>query len=181
MTPYKQGDLDGLCGIYAVVNGLRHVLDWNVRHYTDHDLFQLVAGAVPKADYPDVLWEGMALERLLRIARRATRYLAEEWNEEVLIETPFVNVEFSDLAAYLTALRHALSQAPSVALLGILWPKGEGGGGHWTALEKVTANHLYLLDSGGRRRLPLKNLRVRGERGLRLETAETVILRRRTS
>ena len=23
---YRQGDLDGLCGIYAVVNALRHVL-----------------------------------------------------------------------------------------------------------------------------------------------------------
>jgi hypothetical protein len=24
--PYRQGDLDGLCGVYAVVNALRHVL-----------------------------------------------------------------------------------------------------------------------------------------------------------
>lgn len=174
--PYYQGDLNGLCGIYAVVSGFRHALDWNQHHHSDRDLFEVATKAVPKKDYPDVLWKGMSVAQLLRICKKTRDYLAQDWDYEVHVDVPFIGVEFRDLQHFIDELSSRMKSHPGAAILSLEWAKSEGGEGHWTVLERVTDKHLYLIDSGRMRRLPRRNLRVRGDRGRRICTEETVLL-----
>lgn len=176
--PYSQGDLDGLCGLYAAVNAFRHALDWSQHHHSDEDLFQVVAKAVPKAEYPEVLWEGMTIDRLLRVCRKARGYLASDWDCEVRIDRPFLGVEYANLQSYLDDLKPLLEPGRSCAILQVAWAKSEGGHAHWTALDRITKDDLYLIDSGKMRRMSRQNLRTRGERGRRICTEETVIVTR---
>ena len=41
IAPYRQGELDGLCGVYAIVNALRLVLESHPAGFTRRDWEQL--------------------------------------------------------------------------------------------------------------------------------------------
>lgn len=173
---YRQGDLDGLCGIYSIVNGLNLLFSVRPEPGFSEDMFETVARAIPKKFYPDVLWEGMDCEILTRIARRAAGVLKERAGFKIEVAMPFAKRRFKSREQFLDAAAQAIQARYSVLILFVDWPKRDGGGSHWTVLRHIADNHLGLVDSGKQRRLPLPRLGLGEGPGTRIIPRNTVML-----
>ena len=63
-APAYQGKLDGLCGLYAIVNAFEHC------GIVDHEkLFQTGAKALSQRRWPAVLWEGLGFGDMQRMVK----------------------------------------------------------------------------------------------------------------
>jgi hypothetical protein len=170
---YRQGDLDGLCGVYAIVNALRYLLRLNrkqcqtlfaslVRTLSQvrlHPYDPLVQGVVFRqlkqlltvADHCCSLHQGLSFQaRPLRL-RREDRTLARLW----------------------AALDGAIGSG-CVAIIGIT-----GRTDHWCVVYRVTPRTLRLLDSSGRSCIRRSRCTVRTARTRYcLELSEILLIER---
>jgi hypothetical protein len=176
LAPHRQGDLDGLCGIYSVVNAINHLFMIRPAPGFSEHMFETVARAIPARFYPDVLWDGMDVDLLSRIARKAVASVKEDIDFDIKVSTPFSKERFKSRDDYLDALELELAKGFSVFIVFVDWPKRQGGGSHWTVLKDVRRDHLTLFDSSSQRKLPLARLGLGEGPGTRLHPDRTVML-----
>jgi hypothetical protein len=157
--PLVQGDLDGLCGIYSVVNSLAWalhtrravgdpLLSRRARRLQDRErtelfialltvLFERHKQARPIAD-------GVSSVDLSHVLRRSAAWLKAQRGLDLAVTRPFYQyrrVRLPRIAAHLAA---HLSEPGRSAIIGIEPPWH-----HWTVVIGVTLNRLNLFDSGG--------------------------------
>lgn len=175
MRPFQQGDLDGLCGIYALVNALHELLEIDLPEEFTEDIFQIVAGAIPRREYPDVLWQGMDVDRVERLARASVRHIARRSGIEIEVTRPFAGKKVQKLTAYLEKL--AEIEAESFARFIVAIEQRDVGYGHWSVLKKIGSKTLTFADSSDLRKLKRRDVDVwRGVRH-RMIPEETIVLR----
>lgn len=145
IEPYRQGDLDGLCGLYVIVNAFAALCP-ELDNDVCEDLFRALVQALPKA-VPSplaVVYRGMGGGDLRRLLMAAQSHVAK---------TVDISIEVRELPRFRTApalgevwarLRAEL-KADQVAILGLT-----GGHDHWTLAVSATERALKLLDSGDR-------------------------------
>jgi len=82
LLPYQQGELDGLCGVYSVVNGVRLALKDRADEFTPEDwqaFFQVLMLATDRVvGAAQVAGCGIRPNPLLRIVKIAARHMADE-------------------------------------------------------------------------------------------------------
>lgn len=88
-SPRYQGDLDGLCGVYAVVNALTHsVFASPAEAYELGDeVFREACRSIPRGAWPDVVWEGTLFEDVVKMVRRCLKNLPRL--DELKMTMPF--------------------------------------------------------------------------------------------
>ena len=159
--PFRQGDLDGLCGVYAVVNAVATVAPRMTQPEAGR-LFRAVMAALRAGDAARVpLVSGglsrkglaMAIQNADQFARRklggrlasrrVSKALADPWSIEALWKL----------------LENHLSPT-CVAIIGI-----EGIHSHWTLAVSVTPKAIHLVDSGNLKFLKRSRCRTRPKPG----------------
>jgi len=169
---YQQGQLDGLCGIYSVVNALNYLLENNDTPQIAEDLFEVVLRAIPRKMYPDVLFSGTTLADLRLVGKAAVRYLDSRWNLQIKVEQPFIRRRFVDQAQFLEELEQYMAERAAVAILGIDW---SALAGHWTVLQSIRSDELKLIDSSGLKSLKRRGTSVRASSKPRLCPDQTTV------
>ncbi len=142
--PYRQGDLDGLCGVYSAINAVRALcpeidgddagwlFDHLVRHLSDNG--NAASGAVAN---------GIGCGDEARLLAKAVRYVAEEHDIELgLSRLPKALRRAADIDRLWQALAEAVSPT-CVAVLGLA-----GRHEHWTVAIEVSPQQIRLYDSG---------------------------------
>lgn len=169
---FNQGDLDGLCGIYAVVNALNHLLQNKTERALSESLFEAVLRAIPRRMYPEVLFEGLNVDELQKIARAAVKHLDQEWNIQVDVTRPFLRRRFKDQPSFLDELDLLEGEQVCSTIIGIDW---NGVEGHWTVLKDISSDEVRLIDSAGVKVLKRKGTSVRWNGRPRYCPEETTI------
>jgi hypothetical protein len=174
---FKQGHLDGLCGIYAIVHALTRLLSpYFHRHNLPDDVFREAARGLPRNRYPAVLWDGTTPVDLFRAAQAACRWLERETGLGVDASRPFLKRKISSRDDFFDQIMGQLQQdRGSEFILWIDWPQGSGGSSHWSVFSGVTDTHLRLIDSGNATKLVTKRMAISGDRGLRLDPRWTIM------
>jgi hypothetical protein len=144
---YRQGDLDGLCGVYAIVNALRYVLHLN--NTQCQSLFGCLVKALAQTSRCShkPLIEGMMFGQLKRLVAAAgqCRCLGSDCTFQV---RPLrLREQNHSLPTLWRALDEELGRT-CVALIGLT-----GADDHWCVVYRVTPKTLWLLDSSGRTRI----------------------------
>jgi hypothetical protein len=144
--PFRQGDLDGLCGAYAVVNAVRLAA-------LPHRRLRRAACAALFADLVDELAEagrlrafvtgGMSTGKMARLLRRAGGWLDVEFGLALEVRRPFTKRRGPDPACCLGLLAEHLDQAGTAVIVGTE--------DHWTVVTAVNGRRLLLADSHDRR------------------------------
>ena len=165
--------------MYAAVNALNELLAMRLPNALNDGLFQVVAGAVPRREYPEVLWEGMGVDTLSRVARRAVKHLGAVTDLSIDVERPFHRRRFRDRHAFFDAISGLWDKQACVFIVRVDWPKGQGSA-HWTVLKCIEKDRVRLLDSGNQREIATARLGVRGDRGTRLHPPSTIMMTLRT-
>src|SRR3954453_5531759 len=138
--PYRQGDLDGLCGPYCVVNAVR-LAAHPQRRLRDAECTELFAALV--AELADIGRLRVAVTdgtgKVGRLARRAGCWLRDEHGLELEVMGP---------------LTKRGGPAPARSLRPVTGPPGRPGTAaivatddHWTVARAVSGQRLVLFDS----------------------------------
>ena len=157
--PRRQGDGDGLCGHYAVINGLRLALTPHGGLSRDHEgqiWRTLVRHADRKWRFASLFLDGMVPARFVALARRA----AAAASKLTGIKVRFQHIPKAAVMGRrrrLVAVVNAFKVRGHVAILACI----EGSYiNHWSVILGLSASSLRLFDSGFHDRLKLRNCRL---------------------
>src|SRR5215217_8060475 len=146
--PFEQGDLDGLCGVYAVVNAARLAAHPHRRLPAAEcrELFAaLLAELAEEGRLRGFVAHGLGTRVLARLLRRAGRWLRKRHGLALEVRRPFAKHDEHGPEACLQTLAGHLARPGTAAIV--------GSDEHWTVVRAVTPRRLLLADSDGRRHL----------------------------
>jgi hypothetical protein len=157
----QQGSLDGLCGVYAVVNAVKRLVPRHLNRELLDELFRELMTTLITRRGPKVVADGAAAADIRQMLLRANRFLARR--------LPAAAFEFSRLSGRgrrrprtIDALWQILnaqieeSGQRTVAILAWGSPYAE----HWTCVHHVTSRSLRITDSRGNSVLSRSRLKL---------------------
>ncbi len=143
VRPYRQGDLDQLCGVYCVVNAVRlAALPYRRLGYVNSTaLFEVLARKLDKRGWlRAVITAGMGIRLVAKLLRWARRWLRDKHELVLEVQKPFRKRD--DPGHCLDALAAHLAQPGTAAIVGTA--------DHWTVVQAIGSKRLVLFDSNGR-------------------------------
>lgn len=172
IEPFVQGELDGLCGIYAVINAYRLLFGDQFGPERAAKLFKKMAKSVPVA-----VFEGTSYQEQLDLIALANRAVPAKLRLEVrthIFKKP-ANGPAWRINTFLNRLRDEVNEQNQVAILGL-----EKAHEHWTLVHRLTPATLKLTDSdrlGDCIRLANVGVTEKTRKNLRIRVSQTILLR----
>ena len=142
--PYQQGDLDGLCGVYSIVNAVRALcpeLDHEGAEWLFAHLMQSLSEA--GVDLSIAVVSGIGRVELGRLIGAAIAYITEELEIELTVKRLPKALRLSSNLGELWQAFEASLSPDCVAIIGIA-----GIHSHWTIAAQITPKQVRLYDSG---------------------------------
>jgi hypothetical protein len=153
--PLVQGELDGLCGPYSIINSLT----WGLYslQVTGHcprqqssplgqreieELFMLLIRRLTRKYGTRSVVDGSSSLQLARLLRRSGTWLSTLRGLTLTVVRPFYLRPRATMRQVCRVLANHLAGAGTAAIIGLEWPSR-----HWTVVIGVTPTRLYLLDS----------------------------------
>lgn len=182
-SPMKQGDLDGLCGLYALVNAAAYLCIKAGRPLAGKErleLFQRMALRLyqcleqrrnrrrnPDSAAPSIafLWEGTSVRDLPPMLDELKDFLLEKAEIRVERSQPLLgNSRPQSLEQFWSRLKACLEQGNGrfVAIVGYTWHSNGVEEGHWTCVKAMTERRMIRLDSVKGKVLLRSRVTVRG-------------------
>ena len=144
--PVRQGGLDGLCGLYAVINACNN-LKMNLGHAERMKLFELgICYLDEKNILKNTMVSGMGITHVKAIIRVFKDYLVEEHGVK-LISKP-ITANAGNINGLWTLLSQFMEDHDGAVVLGLT-----GMHDHWTCVVDISDATLQLCDSDGLRRI----------------------------
>jgi hypothetical protein len=170
---FRQGDLDGLCGIYAIVNATRYVL--RLRDEQCQQLFEKLIKALEQDCchlHKHLLW-GMSFRQLRRLVTAASQCRLKGQKLTFAARPLRLKRQQRTLPHLWTALDEEVGPT-CVAIVGI-----SGITDHWCVVSRVTPRTLQLINSAGQTRIYRSRCTVRSSRTRYcLEAGEILLIKR---
>ncbi len=151
--PRRQGNLDALCGIYAIINAFTHAArDEPLRYFPTKRLFMhLIAKATDRRGDTSFIGDGLTHSELKHLCKKAVRFHGKHGCEfklmapkSLLSDRPYPrnSEEVHGRSAWFA---EASEQAASAVILDInnQWVS------HWSVLTGTADQRLALYDSNG--------------------------------
>jgi hypothetical protein len=158
IAPYRQGQLDGLCGLYAIINAIRLATRDRTDEFSHGVWRELLLALISEAESvtATAVVHGIGAKPLCELAKAAQRHLASEHGVAVTVSrSRGPKHSFDGLIAHLAELTKQPATAVVVQLAGDVR--------HWTVLRGVGKQALELLDSSGMERVKLASCRLKHE------------------
>jgi hypothetical protein len=172
LDPYRQGRLDGLCGVYALINALRLLCPRLDEDACEAAFCALIRARARQAASPlAVISGGLSRRELLKLIGPWQRFAAREFG--VTLTVSRLKVPELTLRGIWRSLCRALDDK-SVAIIGL-----NGIERHWTVAYAATGRTLRVADSSGLRVIYRSQCTV-GRTSLRyqLRPSEVLVVRR---
>ena len=151
-TPLQQGDLDGLCGAYALVNAVTRLLHNRGFQRDDANrLFQRLCRTLHRRQrMPQAVWRGTHIDDIDGMLRTVRRFVRENFAVTLIVSHPFDSGVPRRKDRFFRVLSESFTSKDErkVAIIGLDRP-----GFHWTIATEVTRRSFRLYDSGRSKRL----------------------------
>jgi hypothetical protein len=170
--PYRQGRLDGLCGVYALINALRLLCPRLDEDACERVFCALIRARARRTASPlTVIHGGLSRRELLSLIGLWQRFAVREFG--ITLTVSRLTVPEPTLRGIWRGLGRALD-GKSVAILGL-----NGVERHWTVAYAATPWTLRVTDSSGLRAI-FRSQCTAGRTSLRyrLRPSEVLIVRR---
>lgn len=160
INPWQQGELDGLCGIYSIINAMKHLALSRGMEFSDPSgavLFRRMVHYLHRRNkLPHALWDGTSVTHVRDFIGEARRFMLREYGLDITYKPLARRGQITRKDVFWRILDSALrgdglydvglnTANPTVALLGLGAPLP-----HWTLAYKVTPRAIRLIDSGSR-------------------------------
>jgi len=170
-TPYIQGHLDGLCGVYAIVNSLCSL--YNLNRKQAEEIFKLCVKTIDHK-VSHAICNGMG-NHDIRLCLKQVSFWLEKNNYGCLgWEQVFKNEEIKSIRTWLRALHNAIDNFEAIAIVGFDYPHA-----HWTVVSLTTKKTLKFIDSEKMKKVNKSKLTIRQSQNKKkwiVDTEATFIL-----
>lgn len=142
LKPFAQGHLDSLCGLYAVMNAMRVLLDYRPGRIPNRVLFgEIIRIAARMVPLREALTRGIEPEALWRITLSLLRSTARN---RLIADRPFEDMATPKPTALGRAITAGTKHEGTVWIVGLAgpWP-------HWSVVRSLSARGFAFHDSGG--------------------------------
>jgi hypothetical protein len=159
LPPFRQGELDGLCGVYAAINAVRLILGPGGCRLSNDDWLAMFAEILCCADASlgaaTAAISGIETRYFRKLLKAVSLHLRDEHNIEVVSRLLVPRQARPSFKVLLDEFRQVAAQPDQAIVFTV-----EGFISHWTVLRRVADRHLVLFDSSGYSRLTLANCRM---------------------
>lgn len=163
--PFRQGELDGLCGIYSVINAVRLVLGPRshlLKPSQWQDLFVALLESVDRTmGAAQAASNGIETRALRYLLRAACLHLATEHHLPLRAAPLLSQADRPTFVELLPRISGTVNQPGQAIVLSVF-----GALDHWTVVQRVSRSWMVLFDSSGHHRIAVKNCRMIYERPL---------------
>lgn len=144
MKPARQGDFDGLCGLYALINALDGVGFKRSRSTVHQRMFSALADALPCRKLRAAMTTtGLEGKDLVDAAHAAFPAFRRSLGGAIKVTRPFKRKSFTSDAVFLDAVAELLSQPGSAVIVNMTTPSYR----HWTVVHAIGPSTIDLRDS----------------------------------
>lgn len=173
-TPFRQGDLDSLCGLYSVMNSFR-LLCPEIDDDRSHSLFRVLGETLTtnKVTACETISEGIEIPTVRALVKAAQDYVRDILDIGIRAERLKLHRTRHKFDEMWTILSDKLNNG-HVAILGL-----SGRHEHWTVAYRVTRKTVRLFDSDFIRILLRSQCSIRSNKVPHQIDPEDVILLRR--
>jgi hypothetical protein len=171
--PLAQGELDGLCGLYSIINSLiwglyslqvtGHRPRQQSRSLGEREVEQLFLSLITRLTRKygtRSVVAGIHSLELARLLRHSAAWLSAKRDLRLTVMRPFYRRRRVTTRQVCQVLSNHLAGAGTATIIGLEW--------HWTVVIGVTPTRLYLLDSSDDSYLTLRRRSRNPERQRRL-------------
>ena len=172
--PLAQGDLDGLCGVYSIINAVRRLCP-EVGATDCERLFVLMMKSLRKHDTGrlSVTTRGLDQEHMFDLGKLVRGDLLKRFDIDLRFSTPKNLPRRANVDLVWQLLNERLSNT-CVAILGL-----HGKCDHWTLAVSATVSQIRLADSDGMKVLRRADCRSAGsKRHVCLSQRQVLFVRR---
>lgn len=169
--PYRQGDLDGLCGMHAIINALC-VLFPEMSKKQAQTLYRTLIKEIVRQGGLKAVWRGIDAKLLRHLLPLAVDTVAQGRAASVIVSRPFARgaIKLPDLVQRLRAKIDDGCVAITL-LRDNIW--------HWTVIKKVTSKTIILFDSADFGTIRIENCALeKSKKRYRISAGHIVILHR---
>ena len=180
--PAMQGDLDGLCGVYSIVNAVQWALHtctttawvfgqgpkrliWAEQQALFDTLVTELGKRRPLATFVTGGIHAFELTRLLRVSRE---WLSIHRKADLVFRRPFYRQRTIATRRVLARLREHLAAPGSAAIIAVE--------AHWTVVRGAAKRRVRVLDSGGWMFMTISSKTRRGARRNGLQPSSVFLL-----
>jgi hypothetical protein len=151
--PFRQGNLDGLCGIYGIINSIR----WGLRHekaLTKRQSRRLYVRLIQHLEDQELLAAaletGLCIPEISQLLHAAKEWLAES---DILLkhQKPFHRQKAIKSSTFVDCIAEAVETPNTSVLMATV-----GRPDHWTSVIGVDKDRLTLFDSSGFKRIGIQ-------------------------
>lgn len=169
--PVRQGDLDGLCGLYALLNALDLLAAKPPRPALQKALFQELIRALPAPKLREAMSAGLEGKDLIKAARIAFPPHKRALGGRIEVSRPFRRQAFETSEELAANWGKRIYTGDTALLINFATPTYA----HWSVVLAIEPTAIALRDSSSTRSLSLDKYAVR--RGpYRIRTRETLML-----
>ena len=140
MFPYEQGSLDGLCGVYSIINASKIINDFN-----DEECIELFQQVVRFLDsercLSKLLINGIDINIIGQVMNNIKDLRLNK-------EQPFRGKPETKLREFWSAMQNFLEMPHRAILVGL-----GGVHDHWTVVKSLSVKQIKLIDSDGLKQL----------------------------
>lgn len=144
MKPFQQGELDGLCGLYAIVNALQLIIS-TPRHdeFWEGIFAALTAATELRVGMGHAIIAGISRKALRQILDDLRDHLRHEHSIDLTIKTPLAGRKRRrSRRAQLACLRRNVQNEHAGVIIGLNYPDK-----HWSVLREMAVSEHRLADS----------------------------------
>jgi hypothetical protein len=153
MAPYRQGGLDALCGIYALINGFAHAARADpIAYFPRKKLFtHLIDRAAYWRGDASFVCDGLTHDEIRYLTKQATRFLGRKGHTfratpaRKLLGRPLSPRGDDDGRGAWLQEAAKLSHCAVILDINTPWIS------HWSVLAQVEGERVLLIDSNGMR------------------------------
>ena len=139
-VPLLQGDADGFCGLYSVLNSVSYLFPHIITGDEQTKLMRALAKSVHP--WPDIIWNGTESKDVWKMLQVAQRFLKKNHKQTIKISRPYARKSFETFDEFFVALHKAVTPDPAVAIIGLSHPWE-----HWSVAKTVKGRRIVLQDS----------------------------------
>lgn len=142
IKPYRQGDLDGLCGIYAVINAVCLISD-NIKIEPLQDIFhKTIKLQIKHRKSVTFMVNGISQAKVARLMQRIIKP-----NFNIKYSRPYKTRKELSVPELWSSYSDYLNGSDKRCIIICYETKTYG---HWSIVQAMTAKRLYLFDSSER-------------------------------
>lgn len=172
-VPYKQGSLDPLCGIYAIINAVQTAAPAPGLNRTEClELFGTIADAISESwNIARVVWGGVGRSGVGCGLRVADSWLQEKHGWQLRWQWPFYRSSETSWPVMLDRMAGHLIRPQTAVIVGV-------GGvlDHWTVVRTIDRKRVWLHDSDGHSYIMLRSAGSAADEGRRYQFWPTFLV-----